>query len=94
MSNYLSFTGSEPLLSHGITLTVRFVFGKHSVRISSGIPAIPTQDYGRFHQPLQTNSRIVIQIGHDRFLPNLFQSIIRLLSRSAIYVLGSGSVVN
>jgi hypothetical protein len=55
------------------------VFGKFSVRISVGTPAILTEAFRNFSQSLQTNARILPQIGHDRFLSNTFPCINHLM---------------
>jgi hypothetical protein len=58
----------------------RLVWGRCSVRTSVGIPAIPTEIFLGFPQSLQTISRILPQLGHDRIFPKHLLSIIIHLS--------------
>jgi hypothetical protein len=46
--------------------------GRCWVRISSRTTVILVGVFGSFPQSLQTNSRIIPRLGHDRFLPNAF----------------------
>jgi hypothetical protein len=47
-------------------------FGRSSVRIAAGTPAILTIGLRDFSQSLQANAGIITRLGHDRFIPNPF----------------------
>jgi hypothetical protein len=53
-------------------------FRRWAVRISTRTPAMATELYRGFPQSLQANSRILSQLCHDGFLPDLFQIIHQL----------------
>jgi hypothetical protein len=54
---------------------LRHVFGRYSVRIPAGTPAMLNEIFRAFLQTLQVNSGEVPLFGHGRFLANPFQFV-------------------
>jgi hypothetical protein len=72
----------------------KLVFGRCSIRISAGTPAILTASFRGFPQFLHTNTGIISRLGHDRFPQNPFQFIIHQTSdNSTLYSMFQKSMV-
>lgn len=56
--------------------SLRLLFGRCSVRISSVTPAILAKDFRYFPQSLQANCETVPRLSHKRILPYPFQVIV------------------
>jgi hypothetical protein len=62
-----------------------FVFGKFRIKVSARRPAILTEVFLRVSRICRDNT---LKLGHDRFLPNPFHSIVHLsFYHSALYFL-------
>jgi hypothetical protein len=63
---------SPPLLQVDVPVTLQTC----SFRITAEVPTVLAEVFCGFPQFFQTNSGIVQQLDHERFLPNPFQSIV------------------
>jgi hypothetical protein len=64
-----------PITNETIWVSLEIVFGRCSVRIVAGTPAILIEAVRSFPRSLQTNAGVVLRLGHIRFVPNPSQFI-------------------
>jgi hypothetical protein len=69
----------------------KLIFGRCSVRNSSGAQVLRTGDFRGFPQPFYENVEIVPLLGHDQFPPNPYQFIIHQSSyHSSVVAIATG----